>query len=477
MKYWLFDGGDVIGPFSPEELAARADFSAVSLIAPETNSEDQNDWKVASSFEEFEWDEQTGALKIVPPPQEQVPEQEQTAVPSMQPQEKTAPGEPPVPQVHPQQPPLPTPIALVKPIVLAEGTDDIISLPVHDNPVAPQTVEPEPEAQADHPRELPTTVAVPAQAQPASTMPPTQEIPSTSSQLPTVDQIPPAGTWEESSDLDDPFANAEREVTLPPELVPQELVPPAEPVSEKEPVKEVEEPVSPQETAPGLLGNTEPLTTPGIGVRKVLKPHLTQTPEISTFLQEQKESHRPGRRKAKLMLWILFLLLIPGVVALAVHRKQAPDNPSPQKPVVAQPPAVVQEPDEQEQNMARKSVVQTTPQEPVDFPPSPAPKTTSTSAKPTLSEQAIETVKKHPLPNNRGTVDSYLGRMYKTQVSSGGYESEWSAEPLHKNIYIVKYRLTKTRNEPIVYVFQVDVSKGKVVGALNNITLDLLGKI
>ena len=31
--------------------------------------------------------------------------------------------------------------------------------------------------------------------------------------------------------------------------------------------------------------------------------------------------------------------------------------------------------------------------------------------------------------------------------------------------------------EPIVYVFQADVSKGTLTGALNNVALDLLGKI
>lgn len=31
--------------------------------------------------------------------------------------------------------------------------------------------------------------------------------------------------------------------------------------------------------------------------------------------------------------------------------------------------------------------------------------------------------------------------------------------------------------EPIVYVFQADAASGKLTGALNNIALDLVGKI
>ena len=71
---------------------------------------------------------------------------------------------------------------------------------------------------------------------------------------------------------------------------------------------------------------------------------------------------------------------------------------------------------------------------------------------------------------------AYLDHLYRDKLSQG-YTGAWSAEPLHKNAYIVKYRLTKTRMEPIVYVFQADVSKGTLTGALNNVALDLLGKI
>ena len=69
-----------------------------------------------------------------------------------------------------------------------------------------------------------------------------------------------------------------------------------------------------------------------------------------------------------------------------------------------------------------------------------------------------------------------LPHLYQTQLAQG-YTATWGAEPLYKDTYIVKYRLTKTRKEPIIYVFQANVAANKLTGALNNISLDLVGKI
>lgn len=91
-------------------------------------------------------------------------------------------------------------------------------------------------------------------------------------------------------------------------------------------------------------------------------------------------------------------------------------------------------------------------------------------------ELAKDIVKNYQLGKGRGTVEEYLNKLYAKQLKSG-YAAMWSAEPLHRNSYVVKYRLAKTRKEPIVYIFQADTAKKKLTGALNNITLDLVGKI
>ncbi len=91
-------------------------------------------------------------------------------------------------------------------------------------------------------------------------------------------------------------------------------------------------------------------------------------------------------------------------------------------------------------------------------------------------ERAKEIVQNHSLGAERGSVAQYLQKRYQKELQSG-YVGVWSAEPLHRDVYVVKYRLAKTRKEPIVYIFQADTAKNKLTGALNNITLDLVGKI
>ena len=95
---------------------------------------------------------------------------------------------------------------------------------------------------------------------------------------------------------------------------------------------------------------------------------------------------------------------------------------------------------------------------------------------PSPAELAKQVVQNYVLDSQRGTIEQYLNNLYQKELQSG-YAALWSAELLHNNVYVVKYRLAKTRKEPIVYIFQVDTVKKKLTGALNNITLDLVGKI
>ncbi len=421
VKYWFFDGNDVIGPFSPQELAARTDFSATSMLAPETESENQQSWKMASSFPEFQFDEKNGSafVQVITPPHTE-PVQEI-----------------PVPNFAASQPAVdidsssdefaksPKPILLTDPIKLTEETEDIVSLP-QEKQDSEEPLAEKPQADVQH---LSSTT------QTTCTLPMADEpLPNTKSSLPIVDQF-----------------SGQTENTDSPEEDPQTIF------------ADIEDPSTQTNSYPEDAEGPEE-----ISVREVLKPNLESTPEIDAFLK--KEATRPNREKAKIMLWILLLLLLPGMIAWGIHfylRSSVP-NPSPadHMPVstISTPVATQKEPSVTEVPMHM---------------PVPEIKTPSVDVKPrepSLSDQAIDIVKNHTLAANKGTISSYFDRIYKSQLSSG-YSGEWSAEPLHKSVYIVKYRLTKTRTEPIVYVFQADVSKKKLTGALNNITLDLVGKI
>ena len=198
-----------------------------------------------------------------------------------------------------------------------------------------------------------------------------------------------------------------------------------------------------------------------------VRPRLKQTPEIKDFLrqtQNERLEREQSHKKAMAALSVLVALLaVGGAVYLNQTVLQRPSEPAPaknyeQESILEEPAPAVSAPDEG--NIQAEIPV-----------PPPA-----QLAAPSQSDQAVEIVKNYPLSANRGTVASYLDRLYRTQKTQG-YTASWSAEPLHKSTYIVKYRLTKTRMEPIVYIFQVDVAQGKLTGALNNITLDLVGKI
>lgn len=316
-KYWIFDGNDVMGPFSPQELVVREGFSSLSLICPESQSSEANDWQVASSFDEFVFDENGKLVEV-----------------------KVAPSEEPNPETSPS---------------LAEQNN----------------------ANEDTLRDV----------------------------------------------LDGNVALDKK---------PFEAVEPFDTFRLKTQVEHVE-------------------------------TNLSSTPEIETFLQEQQELALPNRKKAHLMLLIVFVLLIIGGAGVLSHYLTNLANKTRQTAEKAKAVAAMQQ---QKATSKKQEYVPTSPV--VSVKP-------STNQDPNL-DKALSIAQHYWLPTKKSTLISYLSDSYKDHFSNG-YVETWSAEPLHKNTYIVKYRLAKPRLEPIVYMFQVDVSTGTMTGALNNIAIDLIGKI
>ncbi len=196
-----------------------------------------------------------------------------------------------------------------------------------------------------------------------------------------------------------------------------------------------------------------------------LEQELVPQNQVEDLMSEQEFLEKPTRKKAHIVLCLLLLAAlvgagwffgVPYLRAVVSSRAQVePEVAQPVEPVVEQTPAAEQEP-------IAAPVEQPTPQ--------PAPKPV------TAADKALTAVQNYQLSGNKGTVASYFDRIYASHLTQG-YTANWSVEPLHKNIYIVKYRLTKTRMEPIVYVFQADAARGKLTGALNNVALDLIGRI
>lgn len=617
MKYWLFDGSDVVGPFTPQELATRPGFAPTSLVCPENNSDQEDSWKMASAFEELsaesapaeeELDTDTfdkemdtllkersplagaqepateppSSLKIpqkpakpgpiedyfnnmqggdlgnilgIPDPNEnsdmnlartlakqlnkttppadkivdQDPFDEFTEEPEDKPQAKPEPVAPAVAkQIAPQEENKAEPAS----IPMSAEPEEEMELTVHgtktqilsDSSAGQDTPEEKPAevaksepAQAEsnptepgpeHPELTPeqteneskaaTTFTLPVVDQPESELPPMpqgpepvlpaeQEAATADIAAPVMDESAPATDTPLQNEVKTPKEPVNPPADQPEQAdpAPQEIkaasdpkttvvlaTPGDEPATQGAEVQELAQ----QDNEPVediLVGALKVKATPEIQepIKSVpviptvnqVRPRLKPTPEIQQFLtdtQNERIAHNRNNKKAMAALAVLVALLAIGILLMF--------NPM---------PADGQDKDEQNTPVSTELIpeektIPATDDEILPPAPPPAVKPQAVSA----SDKALSAVQNYTLSGGRGTVAAYLDHLYRDKLSQG-YTGAWSAEPLHKNAYIVKYRLTKTRMEPIVYVFQADVSKGTLTGALNNVALDLLGKI
>jgi hypothetical protein len=428
MKYWLFDGEDIIGPFAPYEIAERAGFSPDTLVCPEPDSEKENAWKPAHTFDDFS-EENIKLAKEAAAAEKKTPEPQETATPDL------VPASVPISQVSPEEEPLFSEEQSVK----------------KEEPETAEEIKKEDE-------EPPTTHDLPllsdVQNPPQTVSAPTEEITA---------QVPPLP--------------AEEPLKSTPDLT-EEIQEPSEEPATPEKVLTPKQTVTPEE----VLTPQEPeAQTQSVPLSQV--PPAEQAQTVSNHAQKGSSLSKKTFVKILLAVAVILLLCLAGCVGLfqkskaskaaPVLQKETSPAPATQKEPLVLPPLTLSAP-QTESAPTPKPVASSTPSAkvPSNIPVPPPPKQTSAP----LQEKAINIVKNHPLSGNRGTVDTYLARVYNTQLSQG-YQGTWSAELLHKNTYIVKYRLTKTRVEPIVYVFQADTQHEKLTGALNNITLDLIGKI
>ena len=483
MKYWFFDGNDVIGPYTPGDLVSNKSFSATSLICPEEFSDDGDHWQPAALFAELK------ALLA------QKAREAQDADTSLEDEMDTllkersplsfdqTPTDSGSGLEIPKKPSKPGPIEDYFNNIKEEDLGNILGIPdpnddsdmdlahalekqlsktsstrreqlqntLTEQP-APNTLEQThhvatatevfgPQTPADEqaltmPTLPPSTMPMIANEQPAAqpAPQPEQAQPQPTAQGQSASQIP--ATSQEIAATD--FAHPAQ---------PDQPTEPTQPVADKpqEPTEEVQ-----QISDPALL-RAEKIEVNSVRAR------LKQTKQMKDFLTETQNTHLKKQYKAQRKIMVALLAALAILIALIVTLQfKKPSTPLP----VSTP---AQE--------ARKQEL-LTPAAPVATPP-PA----VVAAQPLSQEQkALAIVQNYQLSGQRGTLANYLNRIYKNQLAHG-YSASWQAEPLYKNAYIVKYRLTKSRKEPIIYVFQADVAANKLTGALNNISLDLVGKI
>ncbi len=501
MRYWFFDGSDVLGPFVPKELERNKSFSATSLICPENFSNDGEHWQPAVSFVDFKHlfarledeladetvtleQEMDGLLKQSSP---LAFDKTTTDGPSLK---------------LPQKPAAPGPIEDYFNNIKEEDLGDILGIPdpnddsdmdlahalekqlaktsstrreereAEQAAVAQAKEEQKELARAQETHHVATATEV------FSPAPTTQSAPNATPSMPTVEEptLPVLAQDPAVSPLQPPLQTDEttqHTAPLPLQATQQTAT------TKGDPVPEVQELVSastatkgasaPDAQAPAPQTSAEPTIIPdpaALRHEKVevnsINARLKQTQEMKDFLNQTQHdrlkklnvTHHAHATKIALLFMALVVILGGLFVLREAHTLRAPAVPA--------------------RTTAQELLSPTTPA--ATLSPSNAPVPTAVRPEKNNQQRALEIVQNHLLSGSRGTLQSYLTRIYQNQFAQG-YTATWEAEPLYKDTYIVKYRLTKTRKEPIIYVFQANVALGKVTGALNNISLDLVGKL
>ncbi len=465
MKYWFFNGNDVVGPFTLKELAKQKSFSETSLVCPENFSDDGDHWQVAVTFADLKPLFTHSANENNDP--STLEKELDTLLKESSPLSfDETPSEGPGLQI-PQKPAKPGPIEDYFNRIKEEDLGDILGIPnPNDNSdmdlahalekqlaktssthrekqeisVDEQTVLELSQATATHHVATATEVfgpTVPATTTVATLSKPPVKTETFPPSMPTVGPVTlPVLAQDTVISQEKPVSTPQDQGKKAPSSLTQDT-PSAQP-AETTPVEIIPD--------PALLRREK------VEVNSV-RARLKQTQEMKDFLHETQNTHlkRQSDTQRRVIVMLLAVLAITGGLLLTLQLQASKKAATPPLPTLkATAPA----------------------EELLEEAPLPlAPKTP-----PTQEQKAISIVQNYALSEKRGTLASYLNRIYKTQLAQG-YTGVWGAEPLYKNAYVVKYQLTKTRKEPIIYVFQADVAQGKLTGALNNISLDLVGKI
>ncbi len=484
MKYWFFNGNDVVGPFTVKELTQQKSFSETSLVCPENFSDDQDHWQVAATFAELK-----PFVVHTPDPLENTTTFEQELDTLLNEKSPLAfdetPSEGPGMEI-PKKPAKPGPIEEYFNRVKEEDLGDILGIPnPNDNSdmdlahalekqlaktsstrrekqeaaVDEQTAAELTQASATHHvatatevfgPQTPTTAPQTTQAQSAPQATQAQKNPEPTLSMPTVE--PETMPVLAQEPIVKPAAQ-EPVITPAAQETQNENPQPTPTIQTSLPAEEKDALISPQDSVE-IITDPTLLRKEKVEVNSV-RAHLKQTQEMKDFLNETQNTrlkHRAETQRRTIVMLLAVLAIIAGLLlALQLRPK--------------------------EEKLAVASVPSTMPSaELLEEPVEPASLVVQPAASLSQEQKALSIVQNYPLSNQRGSLASYLNRIYKSQLAQG-YQAIWQAEPLYKNTYIVKYQLTKTRKEPIIYVFQADVAQGKLTGALNNISLDLVGKI
>lgn len=423
MKFLYLKGVEVLGPVEVKQLMQESWFSDDLLVCPEDKAEQESAWKSAKDYPEFKAsleqeifaaEEQQKPL----PPAAETPVQ----VPAVAEENQNTPAAPAAPAATENKatdnqnkmqdlPPLED--------TKTESSTDLKKKP--EDPIIHDVVE--------------------------------EELPKVTAPIPVND--PQDHTFRIPTEGDDNLL----------EDLPSESIFDSKEEEEKAPVVLGEENAPKEETSEDNKNKTMDHTSPV--EEPVPVQEMEQSVNKHSFMEisnnkilSSSDGRVPKEKKNDLMFILSFIVITVVAVALCLaffnkKKEMENTNKAAAEQNIEEEPVLVEQEKFQNNPYGQEEQEDILPQQANTISP---------------EEQTIDIVKNTMLKSKGETIGEYFQNVY-----GENYQTSWSAKPFTEKIYIVEFFASQVRSEPFVYLFRVDIEQQKITGALNNITLDLIG--
>ncbi len=428
MKYWYLKNGDVVGPWSAEEIKKDEFFAEDCLVCPEDKAEQSEYWKTPQSYAQdfFPAEEKKEEPKGQQPQQvENTPREAEMAIPEDTPvddiiREEIAQNSAESAEVSKEQ----------EPVVAKDSeeeknpfdTDRPQMAPNIEETISNHAIAPRLDADGDTLLE-----DIPAKAILSS-----QEEENSQEEDKQLDFATPSALSAEDTLDDAPILNIfER--------------------TDKE-VNKTKEIGDISEHIYDTYGKDDKIAQP-------VQNNFSQAQNSEDNIPAKEEMRKKNRKIYLLALVMFILVAVALVLALFGSNEEQPalQQSTNQQQHAALPTQTMVNP---LQNTEEKEII--------DTPTTDASAFFAAKTDNTEQDRALAKVKKFVLPNSKN-LEEYLSTKY------AGYQTSWVADVLSGRNYYVHFYASKIRQEPIVYSFSIDLDKNEING-LNNLGMDLLVK-
>ncbi|MDR0734140.1 MAG: hypothetical protein LBG16_00180 [Elusimicrobiota bacterium] len=428
MKYWYLKGGDALGPMEPAEIVKDKDFTLDALVCPRDESEREEAWRSPKDYiQDF-----GPFIKAAAEPAGDKPAQVTKLMEEISPEET----------IHSRSP---------------------LTAPLENNLLD------------DLPAKAPLSGAAPARAaadaQPVerySSMPQSPADTFTAANA----VVLKSGGGEGFSPAPEPIVYTPQPATAAPRQL-QTLQPALQPAQEAVAINIFDkQTLTPDHSA--SAGKPQHNTMP---MGSMTLP-TTNGKIINTI--DPRRSVESGKKNDTLyvLIFVMFIVIVVALFMAFFYKEDTPPaKPAEQTSAVRQPQQKAPLQGLSEEVLSPAAAAQGAAHAQEAPPPSEAIKT------PALTQQAgnitvagdnaaattiaMRMVKEYLLDERRGTIGEYLSKTYKD------YRTTWAAQPLYNDSYTVNFHASKVRQEPVQYVFKINIKDRSIVG-LNNVTIELL---